>query len=406
MTASREPVTLSVEPVFTKRAHWHRRVGLIPAGYLAALVVLAFAHPLLPTWRWLAIHLLLLGATSNAVLIWSAHFASAILRLPAAPRRRGEALRLVCLNAGVAAVLSGAPWVGVGGAVAIFGAIAGHLWWLAAHLRSALPARFAITVRYYLAATTALLIGIPAGAWMLVADDAAKPRVLLFHAHVNLLGWIMLTILGTILTLWPTVLRTRMDDGAEAVSRATLPTAVAGLVLLAVGVLAWWPVLAAAGLLTFAVAVLRTAVPAGRAARHKPPDSFAAWSIAAGVGWLLVALGVDAVTLLTAAGPDAAADGFGAALTPLLVGSVAQILLGALAYLLPMVLGGGPILVRERTAALDRHWPQRVAMTNTALAVFLLPVGPYVRITTSLLLLAALAQFLWPVARMLLLDRR
>jgi nitrite reductase (NO-forming) len=403
-------MTLSVEPVFTKRAVWHRRVGLIPAAYFAALVLLAFVHPFLPAWRWLAIHLLLLGAATNAILVWSAHFASAILRLPAAPRRRGEILRLAFLNAGIVAVLTGGaadhPWTGVGGAAAVFAAIAGHLWWLASHLRSALPARFAITVHYYLAATMALLVGIPAGAWMLVVDDATRPRVLLFHAHVNLLGWIMLTILGTVLTLWPTVLRTRMDDTAEAASRATLPTAIAGIALLATGVLTWWPVVAVLGLLVFAVAVILTAVPAVKAARQKPPESFAAWSIAAGVGWLLVALAVDATTLLTATGPDAAADGFGTALAPLLVGSVAQILLGALAYLLPMVLGGGPILVRDRTARLDRHWPQRIAMTNAALVVFMLPVGPYVRITTSLLLLAALAQFLLPVARMLLLDRR
>ncbi|GAA2653918.1 hypothetical protein [Paractinoplanes durhamensis] len=387
------------------RASWHRRAGLLPAAYLAALVVLAVAHPLLPQWRWVAIHLLMLGAVTNAILVWSAHFTSAILRVPPPGRRRGEVVRLVLLNAGVVAVLAGPPWVGVGGAAAIFAAVLGHLRWLAARLRAALPARFAVTVHYYLAAAVALLAGIPAGAWMLVVDDAGRSRVLLFHAHVNLLGWVMLTVLGTVLTLWPTVLRTRMDDAAVAAGRAALPVAIAGIALVAAGVLAWWSVLAVAGLAAFAAAVLVTACPAVRAARRKPPESFAAWSIAAGAGWLLVALAVDAVTLATAGGPDAAADRFGAALIPLLVGSVAQILLGALAYLLPMVLGGGPARVRERTAALDRHWPQRLAMTNTALAVFLLPVGPYVRITTSLLLLAALVQFLLPTGR-LLLDRR
>ncbi|MEV4701862.1 hypothetical protein [Actinoplanes sp. NPDC049316] len=394
----------------TGRATWHRRTGLLPAAYLAALVLLAFVHPFLPAWRWLAIHLLLLGAATNAILVWSAHFTAAVLRVPAPAHRRAEAVRLAVLNAGVIAVLAGGtadrPWLGVAGAAAVFAAVAGHLAWLAVRLRSALPARFAVTVRYYLAAAVALLTGIPAGAWMLVADAPVRSRILLFHAHVNLLGWIMLTVLGTVLTLWPTVLRTRMDPAAVAASRASLGTALGGLGLLAAGVLAWWPPAAVAGLLVFAVAVLVTALPAARAARQKPPESFAAWSIAAGAGWLLVALAVDGVTLMRAAGPDAAADHFGAVLTPLLVGSVAQILLGALAYLLPMALGGGPARVRDRTAALDRRWPQRLAMTNAALIVFLLPVGPYVRITTSLLLLAALVQFVLPAARLLLLDRR
>ncbi|WP_432994652.1 multicopper oxidase domain-containing protein [Dactylosporangium sp. CA-233914] len=399
----------ALAPAPTGRARWHRRAGLLPAAYLAALVVLALVHPLVPTWRWLAIHLLLLGAATNAIVIWSAHFTAAVLRLPAPAHRRAESLRLLLLNAGVVAVLAGGgadrPRLGVGGAVAVFAAVAAHLGWLAARLRTALPARFAVTVRYYLGAAVALLTGIPAGAWMLVADDDARPRVLLLHAHVNLLGWVMLTVLGTVLTLWPTILRTRMDPAAVAAVRAALPVALTATALLAAGVLAWWPLVCGAGLAGFALALLMTAGPAARAAWRKPPESFAGWSIAAGAGWLLVSLAVDAATLLTAGSPDAAADRFGAVLTPLLIGSVAQILLGALAYLLPMALGGGPAPVRRRTAALERHWPQRLAMTNAALVVFLLPVGPYVRITTSLLLLAALVQFLLPAARMLLSDR-
>jgi nitrite reductase (NO-forming) len=145
--------------------------------------------------------------------------------------------------------------------------------------------------------------------------------------------------------------------------------------------------------------------PAVRTARGKPPASFAAWSMAAAAGWLLVALAVDAWTLSGGAGPAAAADGFGAVLRPLIVGFVAQTLLGALAYLLPVALGGGPAAVRQRTALLDRHWPQRVLTANAALAVYLLPVGSYVRITTSLLLLATLVQFLIPTVRVLLARR-
>jgi nitrite reductase (NO-forming) len=182
--------------------------------------------------------------------------------------------------------------------------------------------------------------------------------------------------------------------------------AVTGLVALSIGVLAWWPLLAAAGVALFFAAVVVTAVPAVMAARRRAPHSFAAWSIAAAIGWLLVALGVDVATLLGARSPESAAAGFGAVLVPLLAGFAAQVLLGALAYLLPVVLGGGPAVVRARIAVLERYWAQRVVMGNAALAVFVLPVGAYVRITTSLLVLAALVQFLVAAVRALLIDRR
>ncbi|BCJ50195.1 hypothetical protein Asp14428_16700 [Actinoplanes sp. NBRC 14428] len=394
----------------TGRAGWHRRAGLLPVGYLAALAGVALVHPFLPPWRWLAIHLLLLGAVTNAILIWGAHFTTTVLRAPAPEHRRGEAARLVLLNAGVAGVLAGGgtdrPAVGVAGAALVFAAVVAHLLWLAARLRAALPARFAITVHYYVAAAGALLAGVPVGAWMLVADDDSRPRLLLFHAHVNLLGWVTLTVLGTLLTLWPTILRTRMADGAPAAARRALPVAVSGLALLGAGVLAWWPVAGAAGVALVAVAAGLVARPAVRAARHKAPASFAGWSIAAAGGWLLVALGLDAWTLLAAPDADTAAGRFGVVLVPLLAGFVAQTLLGAMAYLLPVALGGGPAAVRDRAGRLDRSWAQRVAMANGALAVLVLPAPPYVRITTSLLILAALVQFLIPAVRILIAARR
>lgn len=383
---------------------------MIPLGYLLSIVVVGAAHPFLPHWRWLLVHLLLLGAATNAIVVWSTHFATAVLRVPGATSRRGEAARLVVLNAGVAGVLAGGVLggdtgrIGAAGSGVVFAAVLAHLAVLVARLRRTLPAPFVVTVHHYLAATAALLAGIPAGAWMMVGGGSA--RLSLFHAHVNVLGWVTLTVLGTLLTLWPTVLRTRMAEGAVRAANIALPLAVAALALLGVGVLAWWPVVAAAGLVVFAAAVVVSAVPAIASAWRRPPSSFAAWSIAAAIGWLLVALTIDTVTLLTAANPDAAAGAFGKVLVPLLAGFVAQVLLGALTYLLPMVLGGGPARVRARNEVLERHWRQRVVMGNAALVVFVLPVGAYVRITTSLLVLVVLVQFLIAAVQALLIKRR
>ena len=207
----------------TARGSWHRRTAWLPLGYLLAIEVVGLAHPVLPEWWWLGVHVLLLGASTNAILIWSAHFTLAVLRAPAPASRRGEAVRLAVLNVGVLAVLGGGTaglgWVGVAGAGAVFAAIFAHLRWLWVRLRGALPAPYAGPVHYYVAASVALLSGIPVGAWMLVADGSLRPRLVLFHAHVNLLGWVTLTVLGTLLTLWPTVLRTRVVDGAVDAAR-------------------------------------------------------------------------------------------------------------------------------------------------------------------------------------------
>jgi hypothetical protein len=132
------------------------------------------------------------------------------------------------------------------------------------------------------------------------------------------------------------------------------------------------------------------------------PQSFAAWSIAASMGWLVAALVWDAVVLLRADGAGAAADGFESILLPLGVGFVAQVLLGALAHLLPMALGGGPERVRENLARLGAHGSQRVVTANLALVAYLLPVPPYVRIATAALILVALLQFLIPAVRLLM----
>lgn len=415
---SRDPATgktvLPMAPKARPPTRWLRRVGPIPAAYLVAVVLVAVVHPFLPSWRWLLVHLLLLGGATNAIVVWSNHFAVAVLRSSPPRSRRWEATRLITLNAGVVAVLVGGvvgrtddgwwSWVAVAGAGLVFVAVLGHLLTLASRLRRALPAPFTVSVYYYVAAAVALLVGIPVGAWMLL--DGGNARLHLFHAHVNVLGWVTLTILGALLTLWPAIVHTRMAEGTARASARALPAALTGLTLLGVGLLAWWRPVAVVGLGLFGAAVVVSAVPHVVAARRKAPSSFAAWSVAAALGWLTIALVVDAATLLTSPDPGLAVGRFGSVLAPLLVGFVAQTLIGALTYLLPMARGGGPAMRRARTSILERHGPQRVVMANLALAVFVLPVGPYVRITTSMLVLAALGQFLIAAGRALHLDRR
>ncbi|STZ43643.1 hypothetical protein [Mycolicibacterium gilvum] len=52
-----------------KRSNWHLRAGSVVLGWLVALVMAAIAHPYIALSNWLLIHLLGLGAASNAILI-------------------------------------------------------------------------------------------------------------------------------------------------------------------------------------------------------------------------------------------------------------------------------------------------------------------------------------------------
>ncbi|MCG3024395.1 hypothetical protein KZ310_34365, partial [Escherichia coli] len=56
----------------------------------------------------LMIHLLLLGALSHAILVWSQYFATALLKLPVTQAsRRQQSRRLLLLNAGAVVVMTG-----------------------------------------------------------------------------------------------------------------------------------------------------------------------------------------------------------------------------------------------------------------------------------------------------------
>ncbi|HET7072053.1 MAG TPA: hypothetical protein VFI40_14605, partial [Nocardioides sp.] len=53
--------------------------------WLLAVVVVALVHREVPAPRWLLFHLLLLGAVTHSILVWSQHFADALLH--SAPTR-------------------------------------------------------------------------------------------------------------------------------------------------------------------------------------------------------------------------------------------------------------------------------------------------------------------------------
>ncbi len=382
-----------------RRGFWLLRD--IPAVlWLVAVVVVSLAHPFVPAPRWLMIHLLLLGAVTHSVLVWTKHFADALLHTAPSPGdRRVQSTRLVLLNSGVLLVVVGVPseiWpITVVGATGVAAAVGWHGVGLVRQMRRALPARFGTTVRYYVAASALLPVGALLGATLARGvGDPLQTRLMLAHAVVNLLGWMGLTIVGTLVTLWPTMLRTRIAVGSERAARRALPVLVLAIVVSATGALGSLLPVVAFGLVGYLAGLAVVGRPFVLAARSKPPSSYATWSVLAGLVWLTGCLATLAVGLATTSSWRVADERLSWITPALAAGFGAQVLLGALSYLVPVALGGGPGAARAANTVLDRGGALRIALVNGGLLVCMLQVPTLVRVLSSALVLGGLASFI------------
>ncbi|GGL46811.1 multicopper oxidase domain-containing protein [Planomonospora parontospora] len=361
-----------------RRAPWHLRANALVVAWLGLTVVVALAGDGLPAPRWLLIHVFLLGAVSTAILIWSEHFAVALLRART-PDPRWSLARIGLLNAAAVAVLygvaAGPAAVAAGGAGVIVVVVVWHAAALVRLARRALPGRFGHVIAWYVCAAGALAAGGTLGGLMAVhaGHGAVHERLHAAHAQANLLGWVGLTVLGTLFTLWPTVLRTRMPERTRRASLVGLRLAVPGLVLLVGGLLSDLRPVAAAGAAVYAAGALAALVPLAEAVRARRPHTGAAWMLGAGVVWFEVALVADVVVVATRPAGEVAAGL--EPLVPLVVaGFVGQVLLGSLLHLLPAVLGGGPARFKENAALLERGWTVRLAAFNAGVPLLALAV--------------------------------
>lgn len=111
-------------------------------------------------------------------------------------------------------------------------------------------------LRWYLAAmvllAAALLAAIAMELW-----PQQKAALRLFHLHLNLLGFVGITAIGTLQVLLPTA-AARPDPGVAQRLRRDLPLAVAGALLVAAGA-AWFKPLSYAGLILYLAPLLRMA---------------------------------------------------------------------------------------------------------------------------------------------------
>ncbi|GAA4661658.1 multicopper oxidase domain-containing protein [Arthrobacter cryoconiti] len=398
MNISLTPAGKPAVPAPMNRSRWHLRANAPAIAWLLALVVVVLFHRNIPVSGWLMVHLLLLGAVTNSILVWSWHFAQALLRGPN-PGSRGMVTRLVLLNAAVVAVVVSMVaniWVlTLFGSIVVGAVVAAHAVVLGLRARTSLPSRFGPTVWYYVAACLLLPVGAGVGAALAAGlPEELHARLLLVHMSVNVLGFVGITVLGTLMTLLPTMLHTRVADGAETVARHGAVPLLAGVLLTAIGASAGTMFLCTVGLLVYLGAIVYICIPLVKVVRAKPAVTFAPLSAVAALVWLVVSIVWLVLLTMTAGGWDGLHRGLVTVAPVLAAGFAAQVLGAALTYLAPVVLGGGPAMLKHRVAILDKVGVFRVVLTNFALLVSLLPVPSLVKVGTSFLVLVGLAWIL------------
>ena len=377
------------------RDAWHLRANAPTFAYLLAAVVVAASQAYVSDADWLIVHLLALGAASNAILVWSAHFTQTLLRLPASVGRRSLVVRIAVLNVGIVLVLLDVILVG---GILVGGVALWHVWALWRQMGMGLPARFRPMVRYYVAAACFLPVGAGLGVAMEQASDQATlAQLLLAHMAANVLGWIGITVAGTLVTLWPTILRTQIAEGAERAAGRALPVLIGAVAVTVAGSVAGLRIVVVIGLAGYLAGWLVIAWPHARAWRRRPPHGFAAWSVLAAVAWLGIGLVRAVGIVMTSADWTVIAERLDALVVPFAVGFAAQVLLGALTYLVPVVLAGGPEAARRTIAVLETAALLRVVGANLGLLLLGVPWAEPVRIAGWLLTLVSMAAFL-PIA--------
>jgi nitrite reductase (NO-forming) len=308
------------------------------------------------------------GATQMFTITWSAS---------KPVDRRATDLQRWLLAMGVAVVLIGvtltAPalvWAGAGATTAGLAILA---WSLTTTIRRSLLRRFDLSARFYLLALLSGGVGVTLGGVLgsgMAGTGFADMR--LVHSHLNLLGLVGLTIVGTLPTFLPTVAHHRAVSGREA--KAAWWLGVAGVAVVALG-LVFGAVAVGAG--TLIIGIAAGSMLAGIVARlwDKGRTRLPFLQVSLGVTWLIAWTALEGFRLLADGPPPPFSTSTGAAV----VAGVGQVLVGSLAYLLP-VLAGPPLDANEKRMT-RRPWIPLV--TANAAGLFLLMGWPAVAVAAG-----------------------
>jgi nitrite reductase (NO-forming) len=378
-----------------------RRVAVasvaVAAAYLvaAAGAAVALAAGATTATPWLPLHLALAGGASTAIAGVMPFFVAALSAgRPAPARLRAASVALVAIGAGLVAThgvwpgLSvGLPLPAIGGVVYLAG-IAMTAAAVRASGRGGLMARRPIVTVGYLLALLNVGIGGTLGTLVLAGWEPAASHLVMVraaHAWTNLIGFVSLVILATLLHFLPTVLGTRIVPRRSA-TVAVLGVAL-GSPLVVVGFLSGAVAVAAGGAVLTLVGIggLVAEARAVRAARGRWTTD-AGWHLVAsggllaGVAWFAVGAGLASLLVLARSAGITGDDlAWRSAIVagPLAVGWVVQVLVASWTHLLPSIGPGGPVEHAVQRALLGRAAMPRLAALNAGVAMLALgwPTG-------------------------------
>jgi nitrite reductase (NO-forming) len=352
------------------------RIGIALTGVFLALSLLVGLLPLGGLHGWVATHLSLAGAATVAIGTFMPHFGVTL----AGTRPEPWPVRLagvLALALGMATVALGRP---IGASVAAWGGmlvLAGLLltaWGTFAPMRSGLARRHPVAQLAYAVALADLALGASLAVaflfgWPPVADSWVnlKPA----HVWLNLFGFVALTVAGTLIYLYPTMLGARIRP-QPAIAVAVIGL-LAGAPLVAAGsTLSLRPmeVFGATCALAGAVGLLWYGVDTWRRRGRWSTDL--AWhDLAARHGLAAMAWFVAVVLALLAGilrdGVAVPGWSLGPLAAPLIAGWVGQVLVAAWSYLLPAIGPGGMAAKAWQRRLLGRWGTQRVIAWNVGL---------------------------------------
>jgi cbb3-type cytochrome oxidase subunit 1 len=384
--------------------------------------------PVPPQLRVIHVHMALVGGVAQMIFGAMLTFIPPLLMVPF-EEKRSRGIQYVLLNGGAAGLLVGfgladLPLVGM------FGAAVGlaFLMLFAETLRMVRASiqRTGLNLWFYGLAVLALLAGI--GLAEAIAFGVFTPDRVnlarLAHLHLNLLGFVTLTIVGTMHNMFPTVCGARLHSQRLALATfVTLPLGVFALVggfILAeppAQILAGFVLLA--GVLCYGWNIFRTWLAA------ETTQSLPVLHLLCATGWLLLTMAGGVFLAWNSRTnppevPIGTAHLMGYSHTAL-VGFMLQTIMGALSHLLPVILTLNRVKSqKKRRPYLDRltglieqgKWIQLAAL-NLGIAAMIgwglsaslsgLRTEPTVAIlwTAAMLLLAGLGLFAGKVVRLL-----
>ena len=266
------------------------------------------------------------------------------------------------LVGGVVLVLIGVPlsidpliWLG-GVSVASSLALLGYA--IATIVKQSLLRRFDLSSRFYILAMATGVIGVTLGVLVATAVFPSEYRLVrTVHLHLNLIGLVGFTIIGTLPTLLATLAKHKVVSGREARVAWWLCLAMVMVTLAALG--GPIQVVGVGNLLAVGAALMVTGGVVYRflAMGKRPGLSF--WAVVSGMVWLVMWASVDGVGLIA----DAPVQYFSRWTMAAVVFGVGQVLAGSVAYLVPVLFG---VPLRENLDRMSRHPAIPLVAANSA----------------------------------------